>query len=132
MPTATSTYITFDAASERIDTDDYHDTGSDTDRITIPADGIYEVTGGTRLDTLNDNQDFRCFLRVNDAAVFARHATSNRRSGSVPAATVSSGPREFSAGEYIKLGVYHTYGSNRNAYATETFLTVRYLGPVPS
>ena len=37
----TPTLVTFD--SERYDTDGFHDTGSNTERLTVPADGKYAI-----------------------------------------------------------------------------------------
>lgn len=45
IPNATNTALTFGAGSEDIDTDNYHDTASNTSRITPTVAGYYELRG---------------------------------------------------------------------------------------
>ena len=123
-------------SSESIDTNAFHDTSTNTDRITIPTGygGKYLVTwritwngatSGYRYHTLNQNAGATILSRVDAPTSF---------SASNAASVTMSDIYSFSAGDYINVQCYQNSGgaidilSDAGFVAGCTVFAVQYLG----
>jgi hypothetical protein len=125
VPSVTMTALTF--ANEDYDTDGYHSTSTNTNRMTIPAGkaGYYSINGSVRWDT-NIAGSAELYIRKNGTEI-------NRGilSSLVNYPTIAiAGILYLAVGDYIDLSVYQATGSNRNAELTKetTFFSIGYLG----
>lgn len=125
VPSVTMTALTF--ANEDYDTDGYHSTSSNTNRMTIPSGkaGYYQINGSVRWDT-NIAGSAELYIRKNGTEI-------NRGilSSLVNYPTIAiAGILYLAVGDYIDLSVYQATGSNRNAELTKetTFFSIGYLG----
>lgn len=84
----TSTAITFDA--EYYDRGSYHDTSSNTDRLTCAAAGEYDLEASVQLASINTSEFVRLsIVRYNSAAVIQETVTAQ----TTELSTVATGPR---------------------------------------
>jgi hypothetical protein len=125
VPSVTMTALTF--TNEDYDTDGYHSTSTNTNRMTIPAGkaGYYSINGSVRWDT-NIAGSAELYIRKNGTEI-------NRGilSSLVNYPTIAiAGILYLGVGDYIDLSVYQATGSNRNAELTKetTFFSIGYLG----
>jgi hypothetical protein len=129
----TYTYITFN--TENIDTNGFHSTSTNTDRITIPAGmgGKYLVQAQVRMAA--NTTGYRRF-DIELGATGASLATSIVApvNGSATTGTLGS-VFELAAGDYIRLSVYQNSGGNLDTVTgstgnglSSTFLSATYLG----
>jgi hypothetical protein len=125
VPSVTMTALTF--ANEDYDTDGYHSTVTNTNRMTIPAGkaGYYQINGSVRWDT-NVTGSAELYIRKNGTEI-------NRGilSSLVNYPTIAiAGILYLDVADYIDLSVYQATGSNRNAELTKetTFFSIGYLG----
>lgn len=119
ISTASATKATFGVGTEVWDTDAFHDTGSNTSRMTVPTgkDGKYRVTA-TALFAINATGVRRVRLLKNNAglspevlATIPAHATLDAGiSLTVEVALVAT--------DYIELEVYQNSGGNLNVTST--------------
>lgn len=95
--TSSLTAVTFN--SESYDTDSYHDTSSNTSRMTVPSTGYYRVIG---LVTTDGNAAARAQLRVDGtttiSAVAVGNAAANYQNGALIARDVY-----LTSGQYVEL-----------------------------
>lgn len=129
IPNATETDVVFE--TEAYDTDTYHDTGSNTGRLTVPATGYYHINAyvefaswasgatGSRLIVV---------LKKNGTAVIDMF-DANFWSAAEPA--LSLGHDLFlTAADYITIAVYQGTASSRNLTAASK-LQIHCLGVAP-
>ncbi len=119
----TLTAITFD--TEEFDTDDLHSTSVNTERITIPATGVYLVTAGVQW--ASGTTGFRYMnIELNGTTNLAE----DRRNGVSGQETEQTVSRiySFTAGDYVVLNVYqNSAGSVNISSGAQTFLSVQRL-----
>lgn len=126
----TVTAVTFGA--EEFDTSSFHDTGSNTSRMTIPSglDGKYLCIGGTRF-AANATGSRGIFIGVNGTRVRGTGGTDN------PSTTPFDGEVvtivNVVATNYIELMVYQNSGGaldigHASAEVAESWFAVHYLG----
>ena len=99
--TAGEVNVTWD--TDVYDTDDYHDTGSNTERLTVPTTGYYLVTAGLDVAVDADNQWIYFYVRKNVGTVespLARHHAGSTHSG---LGAFLSIPILLTAGEYVSI-----------------------------
>lgn len=114
---ATDTAVSFPTGSvtERLDTNSFHDGGSNTARITIPSggDGWYMVGAYVRFET-NTTGQRRLWLEINGQAgagtLFGE--VSNNGNASVQVWLNVTAPYLAAAGDYFASGVRQTSGGN--------------------
>ena len=119
----TLTAITF--GTEEFDTDDMHSTSVNTERISIPATGVYIVTGGVQW--ASGTTGFRYIaLEVNGTTNIAEDRR-NGVSGQETEQTVSR-VYAFTAGDYVVLNCYQNSSAAVNiSSGAQTFLSVQRL-----
>jgi hypothetical protein len=100
VATATWTTVSFD--QEQHDTDAFHDTGSNTSRITIPSGlgGTYRIYGKTGLDITTTDFSIGVRLQINGSTV------ASCRGGMIEKVIV------MTAGQYVELQEYQGSGGN--------------------
>lgn len=64
----TATAITFGASSEDFDTHNFHDTSSNTSRVTPTVAGYYRCRGAVLFGARNDYAVVNCWIRVNGSS----------------------------------------------------------------
>jgi len=103
------TKITFD--TEDYDTSSYHDTGSNTDRLTTPANGKYRV-GVTGYWSGNANGNERTVLIQVDTGSGAASAIAgeSRAPGSINHWVSLVVEKSFTSGQYLTVQVYQDRG----------------------
>lgn len=112
LSTASETIITFN--SERYDTDGYHNTGADTERLTIPTGlGGYYRVGFTVRVTATPGAPTYVVIYVGGSTIIAAETIVN--DGSLPATTIST-EYFMNAGDYFQVKVYAQTAS-KNATA---------------
>jgi hypothetical protein len=126
---ATLVTLTFNA--EFFDTDGFHSTSSNTDRITIPSGkggkylvnylGYYDSAGGNAYPT-------QTRLYKNGSTQIANSYTDVQDNSSV--GIQFSGIFDLVAGDYLNIQVYQASGDTKNLYTTSTEgqFSVQYLG----
>lgn len=114
---ATLTSITFD--SEHYDTDGFHSTVTNTDRITIPAGlgGKYLITGQCLWDA-GGTGGFQMRLYKNTGV--SQFNYTQGTSGD-PLSTYVATVLDLVAGDYLRLQVYQASGSAKNAQGTDGY-----------
>jgi hypothetical protein len=110
IPNATATAVSLN--SEYYDTDGMHSTSTNTSRLTIATDGIYQITANILFDIGGTG--------MRDLAIYKNGATQYRGSSTLnitasfftqlsTATTIS-----LVAGDYVEAFVYHTQGTALN------------------
>lgn len=123
---STLTAITF--ANENFDTDNFHSTSSNTQRITIPTgkSGYYQVNGSVRWDT-NTTGSRSVYVYKNGSDVGSNYCTPS----AVNPSNALSLILYLVAGDYIELSVFQNSGATRTVLASSgdgTIFSVGYLG----
>jgi hypothetical protein len=132
ISTSTYTAITFD--SEVLDTDAFHSTSSNTERITIPTGkgGKYLITAV--IDYVANASNSRRNLVTLNGAVGVGTAICDQRTGGfsgAPSEISFVGIYPLAAGDYIQLNAFQDSGSTIAAQGFSTAFTyfgVQYLG----
>lgn len=106
--TVNNSNVLFD--TEEFDTDGFHSTVTNTDRLTVPAglDGKYLVTGSAGLTTANA-LDIRFFVNGSQQEIWAQQTGTGSQMMSI------TGVADLAAGDYVAVNCY-TAGSNRTLY----------------
>jgi hypothetical protein len=119
IPNTTDTALTY--STEHFDTDGYHSTASNTDRLTIPVTGYYQVRAAV---WFHDNTTgFRQLTVRNSAGTVLLLERVAPVSGAGAYTTVAtSGVLYLTAGDYIRVTVYQNSGGALNAYS-ESFMS---------
>ena len=107
---ATTTDMTWN--SETFDTDGYHSTSSNTDRLTVPAGkaGYYLVQGVCRWDTSNSNKR-DIYLVKTSASTDTQFGISSVAAG-YDGGQFASGVVFLDVGDYVRMQVYQNSGGN--------------------
>lgn len=128
----TATNLTFD--SEHFDTDSYHDTGSNTDRLTVPADGYYEasftisVTAITAdLWVLGQTRRFNS-ANVEQASNSGTARIRTETGSTSPFLSGSTGPVFCTAGDYFTLQLQVETDNSITVEDTATSFAIKRLG----
>ena len=106
---ATWESVTFD--SERWDTDTLHDTSTNTDRLTVPADcdGIYEIGACMQFDT-GDSANAASVVGIrfllNGATVIAEDLRNHYRAGAFDVVVSLTTQYDLDATDYVVAQVY--------------------------
>ena len=118
---------TLDFGVETFDTDSYHSTSSNTNRITIPTGktGYYRYSSIVEWTTANSNGRRLAVFRKNGTAVQGFEYTP---SASATLLMFGSNVQYLTAGDYIDLYVLNTSGSNITIGAGSTYFDIVYLG----
>jgi hypothetical protein len=123
---ATNTSITFD--DEIVDTNGFHSTATNTDRITIPAglDGYYEIWAKADFNT-NGTGRRTVFINKNGSLVTEGEITPN--SSTYPSAYAFF-IMDLDVGDYITMSAQQTSGGSLNVLAGNgrTVLIAKWIG----
>lgn len=116
IATNTLTAVTFN--TEAIDTNGYHSTSSNTDRITIPSTkvGKYMVTGSISMSASSTGARV-VKLSKNGSVIYETSfpATSSGTSFGIISFVV-----DCASADYLTLSMFHTAGGNLNVAGTDT------------
>lgn len=119
----TATAIAFDGADEW-DTDSFHDPSSSNTRMTVPADGWYEVIGQAGLDLFSTGEQATIWIRPNgsDPALFSlvRSASVSNRVSLQVRNTI-----QLTASQYVELILQVTTDTSVTVLADRTYLEIR-------
>jgi hypothetical protein len=112
IPSGAFTSLTFD--TETSDTDSYHSTASNTDRLTIPTTGPYMITGGCIIPI---GTPLHRYIEVykNGTTRLALTSISAWNDAGFDAALSISHVDQFTAGDYVTIRVFQDTGSAKNA-----------------
>jgi hypothetical protein len=128
----TATNLTFD--SEHFDTDSYHDTGSNTDRLTVPADGYYEVSFTINVGSHTaDLWALAQTRRFNSSNVEQASNTGTARTRAEvgttnPFLNGTTGPVFCSAGDYFTLQLQVETDNSITVATAATSFAIKRLG----
>lgn len=128
---ATWVALTFD--SESWDTDDVHDTGTNTERLTIPADGdgIYQIGGYARFatgDDANEGNVLGLRIMVNGTTDIDGQLVNFYRAEDDNLRLNVSAIYDCDGGEWVELDVY----VGRDINVTEAAFWIAWIGPAAS
>jgi hypothetical protein len=116
--TATITPIIFD--SEEFDDSGYHDNAVNPTRLTIPATGVYSVTGSAQWDANTTNQR-GLWVQLNGT-----DTPTNRKGGQYRGGLAGGDMQDvalilsLTAGDFIELMAFQTSGANRTIVVTSS------------
>lgn len=108
ITTSTETVVTFD--TEQRDTDAFHDTGSNTGRLTAPATGWYTVKANVRFAASNAGERY-AILKKNGTTQISIYQTTLPPTNIVVGLPLDADV-SLTAGDYVELIVWHSRGSN--------------------
>ena len=116
LSTGSGVNLTFD--SERWDSDAYHDTSSNTDRLVIPIDGVYRITGNVAFNT-NATGYRQLVFSLNDSITIA----AKRQSAISGISTIMDLTAEYQmvAGDYVVLRALQNSGGNLDVVAAGNY-----------
>jgi hypothetical protein len=124
---ATVTQVTWPV--ENFDTDAFHDTGSNTDRVTIPSGkgGKYLITASFQF--VNNTTGKRQIL-IYKNGVLTKYATCIATTGVDPATLPITLILDLAVADYISIAAFQTSGGSLNIDSdpTQSWLDVQYLG----
>lgn len=109
IPTATFTAIQFGSGTTQLDPLDMHDETTNNTRITIPADGIYNINISGRFDASTDGNARIIYIYVNGGqqnAVAGEFDSSGRWGGN------ASLNLELNEDDYVEFYVYQATGGD--------------------
>lgn len=125
---ATGTNLTWD--TEDYDTNSFHSTSSNTDRITIPTGktGYYHFTG--RISMVANATGLRSGGVVKNGTTYVIGCDINNQGSSATAVLVFDRVLYATAGDYFTMTIYQTSGGNLNTDNTGgyTYFQATYLG----
>jgi len=113
---ATNTAITFN--SESYDTNSYHDTSSNTSRLTVPTTGYYRFEGVIFVD-INATGGRYLEIKKNGTGIQAVETGASTQA-SVATSLVFHAQLSATAGDYFELFLYQTSGGTLNTYNATT------------
>jgi hypothetical protein len=107
--------------SERYDTDGFHDTVTNSSRLTVPAgkDGKYRITGTVQF-AANATGERRLEILLNGATVIGR-VSSAAVSGTAPTVLTVTCDYGFVAGDYVELRAFQDSGGALDAEAVGNY-----------
>lgn len=122
LTNATTTPITWN--SEHLDTNGFHSTASNTERITIPSgSGITLVEFVAQVRFAANSTGRRVVTLLKNGGSEATHSMHSNMmpitdSGIYTDVVLTSGPYECTGGDYFQINAYQASGSTINALAT--------------
>jgi hypothetical protein len=125
-------WFTIPFNSERYDSDAFHDTGSNTSRLTVPTgkDGKYLIVGNVEFDTNTTGLRY-CRILLNGATQIALNYLDPGVATSTPQFNIST-IYSLAAADYVELQVYQSSGGalavNASANYSPEFMMTR-IGP---
>lgn len=122
ITTATNTAVTWD--TEQFDTDSYHSTSSNTERLIAPGNGIYEVGSCVIFDSNSTGVRQVALLYTGGLSLVQKDTYLNTLAvtgGFGTALTISRTLRLQSA-EYVTVSVHQTSGGNLNISAHSAWI----------
>ena len=125
-----NTVTTLTWNSELYDTDGYHSTATNTDRLTIPTGktGYYNFYGAARIDNGSANNGFKYISFQKNGAAFSPNLVTNGNNASTSSFYSTFNQTVYlSAGDYITMRAYSESQSATINEAT-TFFQITYLG----
>jgi hypothetical protein len=127
IPSDTATVLAFNA--ESFDTADLHDNTTNNSRLTAPVDGLYIATAGVRF--VANNTGWRMVL-LGRNGTFNTLGSDLRNAASDATATtrlsVSSGPVQLQAGDYMEVRVQQSSGGALNVASQDLFFSMVRVG----
>lgn len=128
ISTATWTDLNFN--TERFDTDAFHDTATNNQRLTVPTGkgGKYLVTGG--VEFANNATGYRALAIHKNGSTFERVVTANAVSGNETWLSIAA-QLELAAGDYVTLRVFQNSGGNLNVQKQSNYspeFSVTFMG----
>jgi hypothetical protein len=122
---ANNAWVTLLFDSEAEDTDDYHSTVTNTERLTVPSAGVYLVQANMRMAGNTGDRAIR--VRLNGTVVRTNLARSGANYEGGAVATIRL---KMTAGQYVDAQCLHTQGSTTAtvAGASETSFEITRLG----
>jgi hypothetical protein len=131
VPSSTPTFLSFD--SEQFDTADMHSTGSSTDTLTAPVDGLYEANAWIQWGFSGIDSPTPSVSAIILASNGARTADSETLSTATNTVQNLSGLLKLSAGDTVKLSVVNANSTTGtvfgNAFAGIPALSMAWIGP---
>ena len=126
IATLTSTSVLM--TTELLDTDNYHSTVTNTNRITVPAGlaGVYTVFSYARWDDVNTVVNPLCGIALNGNMVVRTQQFTNNLYVSINLSWTGY----MAVGDWVELRVYHETGVNRNVNAVNTATNLDPRSPV--
>lgn len=116
IPHNTLTNLTFN--SERFDTDSYHSTDSNAERLTVPVAGTYLILGNVRFaNNATGVRQLTVILNNSDIIAFDREDASTVAVTYVTLSTIY----ELAAGDYVTLRVFQNSGGNLDVDAQASY-----------
>ena len=111
ISSSVTTAVTF--ANEHIDTDAFHSTVTNTDRITIPSgkDGKYLIYGQVRYDTNSTGRRI-VYIQLNNTTDLA--VGEDTPGASTKTTVKTSIIYTLTAGDYVRLNTYQTQGTSQS------------------
>ena len=135
ITTSTATPIEFDeeATFESWDTDDYHESVTNPERLTISSDGYYHVDAHLKWDSWGGGSNRQTYVLLNGTTTIAENYTmaAGTDSSAGYESQVLSFDYYFSTNDYIELVVWHDRGSNLSVVCYddgETHFSIRKVG----
>jgi len=127
ISTATATAITFGAGSEEWDTDGFHDTSTNTSRITIPAGkgGKYSITGSLFFNSVVDTYIY-LNIRKNGSGLSGQRGVLSYEQNAAGEFAIGTTTLNLSATDYIELFVTISSGGTEVVY--DKLFIATYLG----
>ena len=116
VPNSIGTSLTFN--SERFDTDAYHSTVSNTDRLTAPVAGTYLISGTVRFES-NATGVRQVTVVLNSGSPIVFFLT-DAVSANVTVLNVST-VYQLAAGDYIQLRAFQNSGGSLNVEAQTSY-----------
>lgn len=113
VSTATPTALVFD--SENFDTDSYHSTSANTDRLTVPRAGMYMVGGWFAYDN-NSTGQRQWYIRQNGGVV---GGPTRHQAEAINQSDEVSVLRMCNAGDFFTLEAYQDSGGTRTIQSTD-------------
>lgn len=127
---STATTVTFN--SEEYDTSSFHDTGSNTGRMTVPTTGYYRMTAYVYFDAVQNDVQIIQFLK-NGTTLLRSQTTSDSASGAAGnIGMINHTTASLSASDYVEVRVYNfghaaTIGDSSNS-EQQCFFEIQFLG----
>lgn len=128
ISTATWTDLNFN--TERFDSDAFHDTSTNNQRLTVPTGkgGKYLVTGG--VEFANNATGYRALAIHKNGSTFERVVTANAVSGNETWLSIAA-QLELAAADYVTLRVFQNSGGNLNVQKQSNYspeFSVMFMG----
>jgi hypothetical protein len=116
IATATQTTITFN--TDVIDTNNFHDTSTNTSRFTVPTGyaGKYRISYNTRFGDTNTTGDriWEVYINGSNVSGYGMKASAGSTGLGYGVPVSVEMVRNLAVGDYVELQVYHDAGTNQS------------------